>query len=295
MVSPMSGAIAVEPARYAPGIDAGAYGEHRHITPTSAAAFDGRITLDGSSGYRAEPGRYHLYAGWFCPCSHRATIQIALNGLDDVVTVSYVDGLRDARGWAFREQTGPDPVNGFTLLREAYQATDADYAGPVTVPVLWDRQTSAIVSTDADVISRDLGVQFRPWATPDADLYPVSLRDQIDELGPVISTTVSRSLSYALYDAASAHSVRTALTEFDARLANRRYLLGDALTDADIQLWVELVRYDVGVNAQGRVGPPLTSYRDLWRYARELYALPAFGTTTEFRAFAAPLTVQLDW
>jgi putative glutathione S-transferase len=291
----MSGALAVEPARYAPAIDAGAYGEHRHISSISPARLDGRITADGSSGYAAEAGRYHLYAGWFCPCSHRSTIQIALHGLQAAVSVSYVDGLRDARGWAFREQTGPDPVNGFTLLREAYDATQSDYAGAVTVPVLWDRQTNTIVSTDPDAVSRDLGEQFGPWATGAVDTYPDALRAQIDELGLVISGALSRNLSYALYDAASAQSARAALAEFDRGLVGHRYLLGEALTEADIQLWVELVRYDVGVNAQGRVGPPLTSYPELWRYARELYRLPAFQTTTDFRAFAAPLTVQLDW
>lgn len=281
--------------QYASPIDAGRHGEHRHIAAGRPAVANGRITADGSSGFRAAPGRYHLYAGWFCPCSHRSTIQIALQGLGDVVSVSYIDGLRDARGWAFRPQTGPDPVNGFTLLRQAYLATRADYVGPVTVPVLWDRETGAIVSSDPDTISRDLAVEFASWSRTPVETYPLALRDPIEELGLVISTSVSRSLSHALYDNVAAQTVRTTLTDFDRRLSLSRFLLGDAITDADIQLWVELVRYDVGVNAQGRVGPALTSYRNLWRYACELSALPAFHSTTDFAAFAAPLTAQLDW
>ena len=90
------------PLRYASPIDAFAHGEHRRggslSTVGSAPAFTARLSADGSSGYRAEPGRYHLYAGWFCPRSHQATLQIALNGLTDIVGVSYVDGLRDGRG-----------------------------------------------------------------------------------------------------------------------------------------------------------------------------------------------------
>ncbi|MGX7677885.1 glutathione S-transferase C-terminal domain-containing protein [Jatrophihabitans sp. DSM 45814] len=281
-------------AKYASGIDAGAYGEHRPNV-YKPRVLEGRITADGSSGYRAEPGRYHLYAGWFCPWSHRATIQIALNGLADIITVSYVDGLRDARGWAFRERTGPDPVNGFTLLRDAYDATLPYYDGPVSVPILWDRATNQIVTNDARAIVRDVATEFRAWSRPDVDTYPAALRDRIDELSLSIETAITRGLSYALYDNTKADGVRAALATFDGRLARRRYLLGDDLTAADIQLWVDLVRYDAGVNAHRRVGPRITSYVNLWNYARALYAMPAFRSTTNFAAFKAPLTPLLDW
>jgi len=122
---------------YATPIDASIHGEYRITAPaTPVRRFADRI---GSPEHPAEAGRYHLYAGWFCPWSHRATIQRALNGLADVVSVSYVDGLRDGRGWAFRAGTGPDPINGFTLLRQAYESTEPGYTGPVSIPVLWDR------------------------------------------------------------------------------------------------------------------------------------------------------------
>src|SRR5205823_4201054 len=107
--------------RYASPIDAAVHGEHRGTAPAAGYRFTGRL---GTREHPAGPGRYHLYAGWFCPWSHRATIQLALNSLAGIVSVSYVDGLRDGRGWAFRERTGPDHANGFTLLREAYETTE---------------------------------------------------------------------------------------------------------------------------------------------------------------------------
>src|SRR5262245_52893225 len=91
--------------------------------------FQGRITADGSSGFRAEPGRYHLYISWGCPWAQRTAIVRKLKKLEDVVSLSYVDDYRDARGWAFRERRGPDPVNGFAFLREAYEATEPGYPG----------------------------------------------------------------------------------------------------------------------------------------------------------------------
>src|ERR1700712_2089446 len=97
-----SSVVAVQPVRYASGIDAAAFGEHRsRVRPLPASTFPGRLSANGYSGHLAEPGRYHLYAGWFCPGSHRATIVLSLLGLTELVSVSYVDGLRDARGWAF--------------------------------------------------------------------------------------------------------------------------------------------------------------------------------------------------
>jgi putative glutathione S-transferase len=281
-------------SQYASGIDAGAYGEYRKSAATTSR-FDGRITVDGSSGFSAESGRYHLYAGWFCPWSHRATIQIALNGLSDVITVSYVDGLRDARGWAFRERTGHDPINGFTLLKDAYDATDPDYDGPVSVPALWDRQTATIVTNEPRAICRDIATEFHQWSRVGIDTYPIELRDQIDELGHTLDTDLTRPIGRALYDPAAAEQVNTALSRLDARLSGPGYLLGDQITDADIQLWVSLVRYDVGANAHRRIGPRLASYPNLWNYARTLYAVPAFRTTTDFAAFQAPLTPRPEW
>ena len=138
--------------------------------------FQGRITADGSSGYPAEAGRYHLYISWACPWAHRSAIVRKLLGLEEVISLSAVDPVRDGRGWAFRDGDGYslDPVNGFALLSEAYEATEPGYDGHISVPVLWDRQTGRIVSNNFPDITIDLDTQFGRWADPAYDLYPAA-------------------------------------------------------------------------------------------------------------------------
>src|SRR5580693_4943096 len=175
---------------YASPVDFGRYGHYgqgRGFEPGQAFQrpryrFRGRITADGSSGYRAEPGRYHLYIAWGCPWAQRTAIVRKLKRLEDVVSLSYVDDRRDGRGWAFRERRGADPVNGFTLLAQAYEATEPGYDGHVSVPALWDRETGKIVSNNFPDITIDLGTQFGAYAAASPDLYPQPLRAEIDAL-----------------------------------------------------------------------------------------------------------------
>ncbi|MFC9330756.1 glutathione S-transferase C-terminal domain-containing protein [Kitasatospora sp. NPDC057015] len=288
--------------QFASPVDTAAHGEYRiNRAPGDERPlyrFTGRITADGSSGFPAEPGRYHLYAGWFCPWAQRVTIQRELNGLQEVISVSYVDGVRDGRGWAFRETHGPDPVNGFTLLREAYEATEPGFDGHISVPTLWDRKTGRIVSNDFAGIGVDLATEFGGWSNG-ANLYPEELRPEIEELDAWLGTAVNRGVSAAAGDGPAAVEARAALlaafTELDARLEKRRYLLGDRLTEADVRLWVTLARYDVSVNATRAVSPGLEEFPHLWAYARDLHRLPAFAATTDFATFTAPGATLPDW
>lgn len=267
----------------------GPYGPGRIDRPGPLYPFQDRITADGSSGHPAEPGRYHLYASFTCPWAQRAVIVRDLAGLRDVVSVSYVDDDRDGRGWAFRERRGPDPVNGFTLLSEAYDATEPGYPGHISVPVLWDRRTNRIVSNDFARIPFDLGTAFAEWTT--TDLYPLDLRDEIEALDEEIARDlaqgvrqVARAATQEEYERRRA-GVAAALDRYDARLAGRRYLFGERLTESDVQLWVILVRYDLLHNPlAGITKRPLTAYPQLWAYARDLYRIPAFRETTDFAA-----------
>ncbi|MFC0865541.1 glutathione S-transferase family protein [Sphaerimonospora cavernae] len=253
--------------------------------------FQGRISADGSSGFPAEPGRYHLYVSLACPWAHRSVIARSLLGLEDVVTMSVVDPVRDGRGWAFRRGPGhgPDEVNGFRLLREAYEATEPGYDGHVSVPVLWDRATGRIVSNNFPDVSIDLATQFGEWARPGVDLYPAALRGEIDALNERIYTTVNNGV-YRCGFAESQEAYGTAVTalftmldELDARMASRRYLLGDRITEADVRLWVTLVRFDAVYVTHFKANiRRLADYPNLWAYARDLYRNPAFGGTTDF-------------
>src|SRR5215469_14889016 len=260
----------------------------------AAYPFRGRITADGSSGYRAEPGRYHLYISWACPWANRTAIVRELLGLTDVISLSAVDPVRDGRGWAFRAGDGYDldPVNGFTFLREAYDATEPGYPGHISVPVLWDRQTRRIVSNNFPNITLDLDTQFGAWAGPAYDLYPEHLRPEIDDLNELVYATVNNGV-YRSGFATTQESYHEAVTRLfetldllEDRLAGHRFLLGDAITEADVRLWVTLARFDAVYYSHFKCNLcRITDYPNLWGYARDLYAVPAFGSNTRFDQF----------
>lgn len=272
-------------------VDVARYGEYR-IRPE--VTFTGRITEDGQ--FTVRPFRYHVYGGWFCPWSHRVAITRELAGLHDIVTMSYVDGERDGRGWAFRARYGPDPVNGFTLLRQAYEATREGYAGHVSVPTLWDRFTARVVSNECTGIGIDLATRFRHLANDPVDTYPVALRDRIDALDRWLRPAVNEGAGAAARGSRSARAgLLEAFEQLDAWLSRADHLVGGVLTEADIRLWVTLVRYDVGPNAHRTINPGLHVYPHLWRYARTLYRIPAFRDTTDFAAFTAPGARPPDW
>jgi putative glutathione S-transferase len=296
---------AQETPTFASGVDVEQHGAYRitrrpgDTRPTYR--FVGRIGAPGSGEpFAAAPGVFHIYSGWFCPWAQRTLITRSLAGLEDVVSVSYVDGARDARGWAFRETNGPDPVNGFTLLRDAYEITEPGFDGHVSVPTLWSRADNVVVSNNYRLIGIDLTTKFVPWAAPGAiDTYPVALRAQIDELdswlGPVVNWGVNKAAGDSAESAAARSELLGAFADLDARLSGSRYLLGDAITEADIRLWVTLVRFDVQANARRTIASGLDAYPALWAYARDLYSQPAFQSTTRFEAFTAPGAARPEW
>jgi putative glutathione S-transferase len=278
------------PMRLATPVDIATYGEYRiPDTPGPLVRFTGRI------GPAGEAGRYHVYGGWFCPWSHRVAITRALAGLTGIVGMSFVDGYRDGRGWAFRARYGPDPVNGFALLREAYEATRPGFDGHVSVPALWDRATGRLVSNDCTGIGLDLATRFEHLAAPVVRPYPEPLRDRIDELDRWLGPAVNQGVGAAGSPGPARQALLAAFAELDDRLAGSRYLLGDEPTEADVRLWVTLVRYDVGANAGRTINPGLHVYPRLWSYARDLYRIPAFRDTTDFASFTRPGAQMPDW
>jgi len=279
----------------------GDYGDFRPRKPAATAAagefvrpaypFQGRITADGSSGYPAEPGRYHLYICWACPWANRTAIVRELLGLQDVVSLSAVDPVRDGRGWAFRQGDGYglDPVNGFEFLREAYEATEPGYDGHISVPVLWDKQTRRIVSNNFPDITLDLDTQFGLWANPAYDLYPEPLRAQIDQLNDVVYATVNNGVyrsgfatSQTAYHDAVTRLFAT-LDDLEQRLATQRYLLGSSITEADVRLYVTLARFDAVYYSHFKCNlRRIADYPNLCGYTRDLYSVPAFASNTRF-------------
>jgi len=256
-----------------------------------AYPFQGRVTADGSSGYKAEPGRYHLYISWACPWAQRSAIVRKLKGLEEVVSLSAVDPVRDGRGWAFREGPGHslDPVNGFALLREAYEATEPGYDGHISVPVLWDRQTSRIVSNNFPDITIDLGTAFEEWADTSVSLYPPALRPEIDDINAVVYENVNNGVYRSGFAGTQEQyhewvvRIFDTLDQLEGRLYTRRFLFGETVTEADVRLWVTLARFDSVYYSHFKANlRRLSDYTNLWGYARDLYSLPAFRDTTNF-------------
>ena len=253
--------------------------------------FRDRITADGSSGFKAEPGRYHLYVSLACPWAHRAIIVRKLKRLEAVITLSVVDPIRDGRGWAFRDGPGHtrDPVNGFAFLREAYLATDPNYVGRHTVPAVWDRVTRRIVTNDYHTITLQLETEFEAFADTSVDLYPRHLRAEIDRLNAEVYERVNNGVykagsasSQAAYDEAF-EALFAELDALDRRLARQRYLVGRHLTDADIRLFTTLVRFDTVYHTHFKCNlRRLVDYEHLWAYTRDLYQRPGFGETVNF-------------
>jgi glutathionyl-hydroquinone reductase len=252
----------------------------------------GRITADGSSGFPAEAGRYHLYVSLACPWAHRAIIVRKLLGLEDAIGMTVVDPVRDERGWAFRDGSGhgPDPVCNFQFLSEAYLRTDPSYTGRYTVPCIWDRATERLVTNNYPDITLDFETQFTAFHRPGApDLYPEPLRADIDAVNEVVYRDVNNGVyragfatSQEAYEAA-VDALFARLDWLEERLAARRYLVGEQLTEADIRLFTTLARFDavyVGhfkCNLRRLVDSP-----HLWGYARDLYQRPGFGETVNF-------------
>ncbi|CAG5135429.1 unnamed protein product, partial [Candidula unifasciata] len=159
------------------------------------------ITADGSSGFKAEADRYHLYVSLACPWAHRALIVRTLKGLDDVISVTVVDWLLESRGWAFTDKKPKcdlDRVNGCSYLREVYEKSVKDYTGNVTVPCLWDKQTSTVVNNESSEIIRMLNSEFQTFCkTPEQrnlDLYPEALRSEIDALNAWIYPQINNGV-----------------------------------------------------------------------------------------------------
>ena len=151
--------------------------------------FRDAVSVDGSTGFKAEKGRYHLYVSYACPWAHRTLVGRTLKGLEDVITVDVVDYLMLDKGWRFSPEKADctsDTVNGFEYLREAYFKARPDYDGRFMVPVLWDKHQQTIVNTESSDILRMLNSEFNEFsATPEQatlDLYPVHLRPAIDEV-----------------------------------------------------------------------------------------------------------------
>jgi glutathionyl-hydroquinone reductase len=243
----------------------------------------------GTEEFPVAAGRYHLYVARACPWAHRTLIGLRLMGLSDAIGVSYVDPIRDDRGWAFTGGEYVDPVNGFSFLSEAYVASDPGYAARVSVPVLWDRDEGVIVNNESADIFRMLHTVFASLAEHPVDLYPEGLRDEIESLNESIYDAVNNGVyrsgfagSQEAYEGA-VFGLFSELDALDARLAGQRFLFGPQPVETDWRLFTTLVRFDAVYQIHFKCSVrKLAEYEHLWPYARDLYQWPGVAETVSF-------------
>ncbi|CAD7341653.1 glutathione S-transferase family protein [Sphingomonadales bacterium 56] len=209
-----------------------------------------RDGLDGR--FQAEPGRYHIYAGFACPWAHRVLIMRALKGLEGLISVSMVNAFMGEKGWTFLPGEGvvPDSVNGAQYLYQVYLAGDPTYTGRVTIPILWDKFEKRIVNNESSEIIRILNSAFDHVGALPGDYYPQELRAEIDAINARVYETLNNGVyrsgfatTQEAYEEA-VHPLFETLDWLEEHLTGREWLVGDRLTEADIRLFTTLVRFD---------------------------------------------------
>jgi putative glutathione S-transferase len=254
-------------------------------------AFRDVVSADGSSGYPAVAGRYHLYISLACPWASRTLIVRNLKQIQDTIGVTVVDPIRDERSWAFREGPGysRDPINGFAFLSEAYLATDPNYHSRVTVPVLWDKESRRIVNNSEDDICRMFNDSFSGFSNSQIDLFPQDIEPDHAKLAAFIYENVSNGVykagfatSQRAYEKAC-RALFAALDALEARLATNRFLFGPRIVEADWRLFCTLVRFDAVYQGHFKCNlRRIVDYRHLQGYLRDLYQQPGIAETVNF-------------
>lgn len=249
------------------------------------------ITADGSSGFKAEAGRYHLYTAHNCPWAYRTRLFRMLKNLDDAISVSIAPYSSQEQGYTYLEQDGciPDTVNGKKYLHEIYSLADPTYTGRPTVPALWDKQQNTIVSNESADIIRMLNSEFWDVVAETVDYYPEELRADIDAINDVVYENVNNGVyrtGFAKTQDAYIECVERlflTLDDLDKRLGKDRYLCGGQITEADWRLFATLIRFDQVYYLLFKCCKKhIYEYHNLWNYTLELYQHPGVAELTRF-------------
>lgn len=257
---------------------------------------DGSAGPTGKSGFKAEPGRYHLYVSLACPWAHRTLIVRANKGLEEAISLSVVHWFMADKGWTFQEGPGviPDPINHVDYLHQVYTRAKSDFSGRVTVPILWDKETDTIVSNESSEIMRMLGTAFDKAGALPGDDYPAALRPEIDKVNERIYHTVNNGVykagfatTQAAYEEAVVPLFET-LDWLEEKLNHSRYLLGAQITEADWRLFTTLIRFDAVYFGHFKCNlRRIDDYPNLSGYVRDLYQQPNIAATVSMEHIKA--------
>ena len=260
--------------------------QRRHWVTT-----DGQPGPSGDGGFKAEAGRYHLYVSLACPWAHRTLILRKLKGLESLIDVSVVSWLMLENGWTFDKAHGStgDKLDDFSFMHQRYTADTTDYTGRVTVPVLWDKKLSRIVSNESAEIIRMFNSAFNELTGNALDFYPEPLRPSIDawneRIYPAVNNGVYRAgfaTSQQAYESAF-DDVFAELDHLEQHLGGHRYLAGEYLTEADVRLFTTLIRFDAVYYSHFKCNlRRIADYPNLSNWLRELYQWPGVAETVDF-------------
>ncbi|GAA2732014.1 glutathione S-transferase C-terminal domain-containing protein [Pedococcus aerophilus] len=257
-----------------------------------------RITVDGEGeeNWPVEPGRYRLVAARACPWANRTIIVRRLLGLEDVISLGLCGPTHDEDSWTFDlDPGGVDPVLGIPRLKDAYEQRQPGYPRGITVPAIVEVDSGKVVTNDFAQMTLDFSTQWREHHRAGApDLYPEALREEMDEVMKRVYTEVNNGVyrcgfagTQEAYDQAY-ERLFTALDWLENRLADRRYLMGDTITEADVRLFTTLARFDPVYHGHFKCNrQKLSEMPVLWAYARDLFQTPGFGDTTDFAQIKA--------
>ena len=247
--------------------------------------------IRSSETWPVERDRYRLVAARACPWANRAIIVRSLLGLEDVISMGLCGPTHDARSWTFDlDPGGVDPVLGIERLQDAYFKRDPDYSRGITVPAMVDVPTGQVVTNDFPWITHDLFFEWRDFHRPDApDLWPDDVRDEMDEVMERVFTEVNNGVyrcgfagTQEAYDQAYDRLWST-MDWLEERLGERRYLMGSAITEADVRLFTTLARFDAVYHGHFKCNRvKLTEMPNLWGYARDLFQSRGFGESIDF-------------
>ncbi len=249
---------------------------------------DGAPGPSGNGGFKAEAGRYHLIVCAACPWAHRTMIFRKLKRLESIVSIALVEPLMLQNGWTFKEA---DEATGAGTAWQVYVKADTAYSGRATVPILWDREQKTIVSNESSEIIRMFNSAFNRLTGNENDYYPAALRPQIEEINAIVYETVNNGVYRAgfattqdAYEAA-VKALFDTLDSLDARLGNQRYLIGNAITEADWRLFTTLVRFDTVYYSHFKCNlTRISDYPALSAYVRDLYQVPGVAETVDLKA-----------
>ena len=272
----------------------GSYIEHGKEFTRDTNYIEDRILRDPGSAqdvWPVEPGRYRLVVAKACPWANRSIIVRRLLGLEDAISIGYCGPTHDVRSWTFDlDPGGVDPVLGIERLQQAYFARFPDYPRGITVPAIVDVPSGGVVTNDFAQITLDLSTEWVDHHRTGApDLYPEALRPEMDEVMQRIFTEVNNGVyrcgfagSQQAYEDAY-DRVWTAMDWLEERLADRRFLMGDTITEADVRLFTTLARFDAVYHGHFKCNrSKLVEMPALWAYARDLFQTAGFGETIDF-------------